>query len=70
VAVFSRNAGKSASFNANMIANILTPAVEMIGEGLQIAERLLTLEASNEEIERELTLVYEVDQFPPAQLQF
>jgi diguanylate cyclase (GGDEF)-like protein len=62
VAVFSRNAGKSASFNANMIANILTPAVDVIGEGLLLSQRLLALESSNDEIEKELTLIYEVDE--------
>lgn len=62
IAVFSRNAGKSSSFNANLIANILTPAVEMIGEGLMLARRLQTSESLSNETEKELTLVYEVDE--------
>jgi len=62
VAVFSRNAGKSASFNANMIADILAPAVDMIGERLLFRQQLQELVAANEEIEKELTLVYEVDE--------
>ena len=39
VAVFSRNAGKSASFNPSLIANILTPAVDVIGESLLLATK-------------------------------
>ncbi len=62
IAVFSRNAGKSSSFNANLIANILTPAVEMIGEGLLLAQRVQKSESLVDETERELTLVYEVDE--------
>ncbi len=62
VAVFSRNAGKSASFNPSMIANILRPAVDMIGEGLLQSQNLQKLEALQSEIEKELTLVYEVDE--------
>ncbi len=62
IAVFSRNAGKSSSFNAGLIANILTPAVEMIGEGLLLAQRVQTSESKIEESEKELTLVYEVDE--------
>jgi diguanylate cyclase (GGDEF)-like protein len=62
IAVFSRNAGKSSSFNANLIANILTPAVEMIGEGLLLAQRVHKSESLIDETEKELTLVYEVDE--------
>jgi len=62
VAVFSRNAGKSASFNPNLIVNILAPAVAMIGEGLLLGQRLRVLEALHDEVEKELTLVYEVDE--------
>lgn len=62
IAVFSRNTGKSASFNASMIASILAPAVAMVGEGLLFSRRLQELEARNEELDKELTLVYEVDE--------
>lgn len=62
ISVFSRNAGKSSSFNASMIANILTPAVELIGEGLLLGQRVDHAEQRNDEIEKELTLVYEVDE--------
>ena len=62
IAVFSRNAGKSSSFNASTIANILIPAVELIGEGLLLGRRVELAEQHNEEIEKELTLIYEVDE--------
>ncbi|MGI9270961.1 MAG: putative bifunctional diguanylate cyclase/phosphodiesterase [Woeseiaceae bacterium] len=62
VAVFSRNAGKSSSFNPRLITNILMPAVDMIGEGLLLAEKLDVAESLNEDVEKELTLVYEVDE--------
>ena len=62
IAVFSRNAGKSSSFNAGLIANILLPAVEMIGEGLLLGQRVDSAESRNATIEKELTLVYEVDE--------
>jgi len=62
VAVFSRNAGKSSSFNPKMLANILRPAVDLIGETLVIAQHLQTATQQNESTESELTLVYEVDE--------
>lgn len=62
VAVFSRNAGKSSSFSASLIDKILKPAVEMIGEGLLLGRRVHCAESQNDEIEKELTLVYEVDE--------
>jgi diguanylate cyclase (GGDEF)-like protein len=62
LAVFSRNAGKSASFNPNLIANILAPAVGMIGEGLLLSKKVQDLESVRDDVEKELTLVYEVDE--------
>ena len=62
VAVFSRNAGKSSSFNPRLITNILAPAVDMIGEGLLLGEQLQTAATRNDDIEKELTLIYEVDE--------
>jgi diguanylate cyclase (GGDEF)-like protein len=62
VAVFSRNVGTSASFNPSVIANILSPAVDMIGEGLLVGQQLEISESQNEQIEKELTLVYEIDE--------
>ena len=48
VAVFSRNAGKSSSFNPSMLANILGPAVDVIGESLLLAQRLEQASRRNE----------------------
>ena len=62
VVVFSRNAGKSSSFNPNLITKILMPAVDMIGEGLLISQRLQHAESRVDDVEKELTLVYEVDE--------
>ena len=62
VAVFSRNAGKSSSFNPKMLVNILRPAVDLIGESLVLGQTLRTAARRNELIENELTLVYEVDE--------
>ncbi|MEM7430899.1 MAG: EAL domain-containing protein [Pseudomonadota bacterium] len=62
VTVFSRNAGKSASFNPTIVANLLMPAVDVIGEGLIVGKQLKDIETACEDVERELTLVYEVDE--------
>jgi diguanylate cyclase (GGDEF)-like protein len=62
VAVFSRNAGKSSSFNPKMLTNILRPAVDLIGESLTVGRQLEDAARRTEEAEKELTLVYEVDE--------
>jgi len=62
VAVFSRNAGKSSSFNPKMLVNILRPAVDLIGESLLLGKQVQDAANRSDEIEQELTLVYEVDE--------
>jgi diguanylate cyclase (GGDEF)-like protein len=62
VAVFSRNAGTSASFNPSMLANILRPAIDVIGESLVIGRQLQLADERCEEIEKELALIYEMDE--------
>jgi diguanylate cyclase (GGDEF)-like protein len=62
VAVFSRNAGKASSFNPKMLANILRPAVDLIGESLIIGRQLEEAQKLSAEAEDELALVYEVDE--------
>jgi diguanylate cyclase (GGDEF)-like protein len=62
VAVFSRNAGKSSSFNPKMLANILRPAVDLIGESLIIGQQLRLESRRGDDAEKELTLVYQVDE--------
>ena len=60
--VFSKNAGKSASFNPSMLKSILEPAIELIGENLRVVHELAQLNGQVQEFERELKLVYEVDE--------
>ncbi len=62
VVVFSRNAGKSSSFNPKTVANILAPALELIGEGLIMSQQLHDSARLVNEVEKELTLVYEIDE--------
>ncbi|MDH3266084.1 MAG: diguanylate cyclase, partial [Gammaproteobacteria bacterium] len=62
VAVFSRNAGKSSSFNPKMLVNILRPAVDLIGESLLLGQQLQDAVRDVSDVEKELTLVYEVDE--------
>ena len=62
VAVFSRNAGKSSSFNPKMLVNILRPAVDLIGESLLLGQQIQDAARHTDDIEKELTLVYEVDE--------
>jgi diguanylate cyclase (GGDEF)-like protein len=62
VAVFSRNAGKSSSFNPKMLVNILRPAVDLIGESLLLGQQVQAAVQRSDEVEKELTLVYEVDE--------
>jgi diguanylate cyclase (GGDEF)-like protein len=62
LAVFSRNAGKSSSFNPDMLADILQPAVDLIGESLVAGRQLELARRRSAEVEQELALVYEVDE--------
>lgn len=62
VSQFSKNVGKSASFNPDLLKKILEPAVELIGEGLRVDHDLAESQARSDEVERELKLVYEVDE--------
>ena len=62
VVVFSRNAGKSSWFNPSMLHGVLEPAVEVIGEALQLNHELDRSSEGSEAIEQELRLVYEVDE--------
>ncbi|MBT8107508.1 MAG: EAL domain-containing protein [Gammaproteobacteria bacterium] len=62
VALFSRNAGKSASFNPSLLKTILEPAVEVLGESLSIGAQLERSAASAELARKELELVYAIDE--------
>jgi len=62
VVVFSRNAGKSSWFNPSLLNDILAPAVALIGDGLHAERQLQDAHAHTKDVERELKLVYEVDE--------
>ncbi len=62
VALFSRNAGKSSSFNPGMIKSILEPALDLVGDSLSVGEELTSAFRRVQDVEQELELVYEVDE--------
>jgi diguanylate cyclase (GGDEF)-like protein len=62
VVVFSRNAGKSSAFNPRLLSDILLPAVAVVAETLGIDHRLQDAIARGRDAEKELKLIYEVDE--------
>jgi len=62
VSLFSKNAGKSSSFNPSLLKNILEPAVELIGESLRMSQEFAESASRAARLEKELQLVYEVDE--------
>ena len=62
VTLFSKNDGKSSSFNPHMIKDFLEPVVAMIGESLRVTREVRELEKDISEVENELQFVYEVDE--------
>ena len=62
VSIFSKNAGKSSWFNPSLLKNILQPAVQVIGETLQLNHRMKQLDQRAQVAEKELKLVYQVDE--------
>ncbi|MDH3990095.1 MAG: EAL domain-containing protein [Gammaproteobacteria bacterium] len=62
VSIFSKNAGKSSWFNPSLLRNILRPAVQVIGETLQLNHRMKQLDQRAQIAEKELELVYQVDE--------
>ncbi len=62
VALFSRNAGKSASFNPSTLASILEPALAVIGESMYIDRDLELARCETELVRKELDLLYEIDE--------
>ena len=62
VSVFSKNAGKSSWFNPSLLTNILQPAVQVIGETLRLHGELAIAGERAAEAEKELKLVYQVDE--------
>ncbi len=45
-----------------MIHNILAPALELLGEGIVVSQELHSATRTSDQTERELTLVYEIDE--------
>jgi diguanylate cyclase (GGDEF)-like protein len=62
VLLFSKNDGKSSSFNPSLIKNILDPAIEMIAENLRVDRKMRGLERSASDFEQELEFLYAVDE--------
>ncbi|MDH5622661.1 MAG: EAL domain-containing protein, partial [Gammaproteobacteria bacterium] len=62
VSLFSKNDGKSSSFNPSLLKSILEPAIEMIGETIRVGREMRDLRSSVENVQKELEFVYEVDE--------
>ncbi|MDJ0938510.1 MAG: EAL domain-containing protein [Woeseiaceae bacterium] len=62
VIVFSRNAGKSSWFNPSTLYGVLAPAIAVIAETLTLNLKLSEQASEIDRIEKELTLLYEVDE--------
>jgi len=62
VSLFSKNAGKSSSFNPSLLKNILEPAADLIGENLCSGQELAAASQRFDGVEKELDLVYEIDE--------
>ncbi|MEM8815604.1 MAG: EAL domain-containing protein [Pseudomonadota bacterium] len=62
VVVFSRNAGKSSWFNPSLLGQVLTPALDVISESLLVNDDLVKLTDQLAATEKELALVYEIDE--------
>ena len=62
VTVFSKNAGKSSSFDPGILQNILQPALQVIGETLRLNQELQFAEQQARTYDKELALVYQVDE--------
>ena len=62
VVVFSKNAGKSSSFDPASLRKMLTPALEMIADSLAVQHEMGDFSDQLALVERELSLVYEIDE--------
>ena len=62
ITVFSKNAGKSSSFNPSLLQSILQPAVQVIGETFRLNQDLQRAEEQAKISDKELALVYQVDE--------
>jgi diguanylate cyclase (GGDEF)-like protein len=62
VALFSKNAGKSSSFNPSALRSILEPALAVIGETMYVDRDLANARHETGSVRKELDLIYEVDE--------
>ena len=62
IVVFSKNAGKSSWFDPNALRRKLAPALEMIADGLAVQQEVDQFSDKLARVERELSLVYEIDE--------
>jgi diguanylate cyclase (GGDEF)-like protein len=62
ISVYSKNAGKSSWFNPTLLGSILEPAIRVIGENLRLNEQLARADDRKNAAEKELQLVYQVDE--------
>ncbi len=62
VALFSKNDGKSSSFNPHLLESILEPAIDLIAESLRVAQEMSELKRDVDSARQELDFIYEVDQ--------
>ncbi len=62
VVVFSRNAGKASWFDPMLLNGILAPVAAVIAEGLSVDQELQEALAQGKNAERELKLIYAVDE--------
>ncbi len=62
IALFSKNDGKSSSFNPHLLKTILDPALDLIAESLRVGKEMKESSRRAAETRRELDVVYEVDE--------
>lgn len=62
VTIFSKNAGKSSWFNPSLLHKILVPAVQVIGDSLQLNHERDLADERADTAEKELQLIYQVDE--------
>jgi len=62
VTIFSKNAGKSSWFNPSLLHKILVPAVQVIGDSLQLNHERDLADERADTAKKELQLIYQVDE--------
>lgn len=62
ISLFSKNDGKSSSFNPNLLKSILEPAIGLIGESLRVRRQIEDLESGLSGVSDELDFIYALDE--------